>query len=374
MANFISRSQLFQRGVEVLVQRGQLRPPETRLTREAAETPGTDTNIFLAAASFMADSVTQAAAQRFADLFFDSARAGEPLERLIKDRVSPEVVVKESQSALVNLQFSRTTDTTAVSFNVGDRYKTNDGTTFELTQAGGLGIGQTTSALIPAQAITPGIAGNVAAGSVTQFVTDPPEAGISVTNPEVGSGGRDRESAASLRARAKSFWKSVRRGTKSAIAFGANRVQGVFSVNVIEEFDESGVQTGIVFVYVADSNGQSNSLINAAVYQELEEYRAAGVYPSVRGGVPSYQDIVFDVTTESGYDPDRVTAQIAQAVVARVNALKPGQDLLRSLLIKTASSVAGAIVSDTSLVTPATDKQAAASEIFKTSIARVTFQ
>lgn len=377
MADFATRAQLFQRSVDLLVQRGALRPPETRLTRAAAETPGTDVNILLAVASFMADSVTQASAQRFANLFLDSATPGDALERLVKDRFSPAVVVKEAQAAVVGLQFARQDTTAAITMNIGDKMATVSGVEFELTQAMGMGIGQSLSAVIPTVAVLPGPAGNVQAATVTEFVTAPPQLDLTVTNPEPGSGGRDRESAASLRDRAKDYYRAAPRGTLAAIAFGAATVQGVFSVNVTEEFDNTVSpprQTGDVNVYLADSNGQSNTLLNNAVVQALQEYRAAGIYPAVAGGIARYEDIRFALATDPGFDPDRVTSQVAQAVVARVNSLKPGVNLLRSLLIKTASDIPGAVVSDTSLVTPATDLIAADSQIFKTDIARVTFQ
>lgn len=369
---FPTRSELFQVGVGVAVQRGQLRPPKERLTRKAAETPGTDINIVMASASFMADNVAAASSARMEALYLLSAKAAD-LDRLVKDRFSPDVVRKQASSAVVTLSFRRVGGSLpAGSYDIGKRLRTTDGVQFEMLETVAFPGASTGPFTGQAQAMQPGLAGDVGIGTVTSFVDAPFDLNIMVTNEEVAAGGADAESDASLRSRAADFFVTARRGTGPAIEFGAKTVIGVRNASVFEELDENGDPTGRIFLYIADALGQANVALAAAVKQRLREYRACGVPVNVYAAVPYYQDVTWKLGFLTGFDPSAAFAQVQLATVFAVNNLKPRETLERSLLFAAARKVPGVVVSDTSLVVPAGDVVPTGQQIIRTSVARVT--
>jgi uncharacterized phage protein gp47/JayE len=76
--------------------------------------------------------------------------------------------------------------------------------------------GEDTLANVVAQASSPGSAGNVAAGQISQFPT-PPWSTATVTNPTSATGGADAETDAVFRARIKNWVQLLSRGTEQAI-------------------------------------------------------------------------------------------------------------------------------------------------------------
>lgn len=382
MADFPTRAELFQKAISVAVQRGALRPPGQRLTREAIETPGSDINVITAGASFMADEVASASARRYADLFLDSAE-GDDLDRLVNDRFSPTVVRKTATPAVVNLTFTRDAPGLApgISLDVGTKFRTVDGVEFELTTAVGFpanaSAGNVTQIVGPAgvvaQAVQTGLVGNVAAGTITEFVQQPDPSIISVTNDAVAAGGTETESDASLRFRAKDFFRTARRGTIGAIEFGALTVGGVSTATAIELIDPgTGLPSGLVQVVIADANGQANEALASAVRNALLEFRAAGIPVSVLAGVPTFVDIVYNLAFDTGVDTVSAFAQVQQSTVANVNVLRPRQTLQRSLLFEVARGVPGVIVNDDAITTPAGDIVPTGNEVLRTSTGRVT--
>jgi len=370
----IPRSVLFQKGVNVALTRGALRPPSERLTREAIERPGTDANIANAAASFMGDEVQAAASQRLAALYLDSAE-GADLDRLVADRFSPTVVRKEASASVVTLEFTRPDDSAGpVSFDIGDKIRTADGVEFELTQAVSLGAVPPASlkATGPAQAVQTGTQGNVGPGTLVEFVQPPPDPTITVTNPDIASGGADTESDASLRFRARDFFRTARRGTLSAIEFGSLVVLGVEQATAIELLGSNGLPNGYVQDYIADSNGQSNAILAQAVEDSLVEYRAAGVWVDVLTTTPFYQTIVYKLQYVAGIDTQAAFTIIQQRTIAAVNSLRPRQILERSLLFEVARSVPGVIVPDDAVQEPSGDVVPTGNQTIRTSTSRVS--
>ena len=368
---FPTRAQLFQTGVTVAVTRGALRPPSERLTADAINTPGSDANIVNAQASFMADAVSAAAAQGLADLYLDSAE-GPALDRLVADRFSPTVVRKDATPAVVTLTLARAVPlvSTPVTVPAGTLFQAF-GVQFALSTAATLS-GFATLTTVVAQAVQSGQSGNVGAGTITQPVSPLPSPALTAGNTEPAAGGSDTETDSSLRARARDFFRTARRGTLQAIAFGALTVGGVAAATAVEELDAMGLPTGVVSVYIADSNGQGNAALAAAVVQALLEYRAAGIVVQVIASVPYMQPIELHLGTVAGYDTRAVFAAVQQAVVAAVNSLRPNQTLERSLLFSVCRSVQGVIVGADAIVVPATDVVPIGTQIIRTSASIVT--
>ncbi len=368
---FPTRAELFNTGVNVAVQRGMLRPPKERLTREALITPGTDANIVCAQASFMADDVARGSAQRLGALYLYSA-TGADLDRLVKDRYSEDVVRKQAGSAVVTLSFTRSSGALlGLTLAVGRKFRTVNGIEFELVSSVSVPAGSNGPVTGVAQAVQPGLAGNVGKTTITSFVDSPPDAALQVTNPAVAAGGDDQESDASLRERALNFFVAARRGTGPAIEFGARRVSGVRYASVVEEVDELGDPTGRVSLYIADANGQSNAALALAVKLSLLEYRGCGIVVDVFSAVPYFQDVTYHLGFLANVDPSAAFAQVQLATVFAVNQLKPKERLQLSLLYATARSVPGVVVNDDSLVVPTGDVVPVGVQIIRTEAARV---
>jgi len=372
-----TRADYFQVGAQDVFARSSQRPRAQRLSPEAVFTEGTDINIILAAASAMADEGSRHLALRMAALFLDSAEQ-EDLDRLVADRFSPTVVRKQAAPAVVKLSFSRSSPPSPLggaTMNLGDKFRTVNGVEFELTQPVSLPSGSTGPVTAPAQAVLAGTGGNVAADSVTQPVQPLQDPTIQVTNPEVAAGGADIETDEALRERARDFFRTARRGTLAAIEFGALTVEGVTSATAEEVLDVlTGLPNGMVRVYIADRNGQSNSILAEAVRLALREYRAAGIVVDVLSSQPDYQEIAYRVAFRSGVDTVAAINQLKAVTVATVNLLGPNEPLLRSQLFAIARSIPGAIVREDAVQIPGGDVEPVEGlpRSFRTSLDRVT--
>ncbi len=357
-----------------MLARSATRPPEQRITREAIYTEGTDANILLAGASAMADEIMRQLGAECAAHFLDSAD-GDALDRRVFDQFGDEVARKPPARAVVPLVFSRSNPAgPQLTLPIGYRVRTTRGTEFELAQVLAIAAGSVVPVAVAARAVQAGTAGNVAPRTLTQFVAQPPDTSLTVTNEEPAAGGADKESDSSLRRRARLFYRSARRGTLSAIAFGAETTPGIARANVIEELNALGEPTGIVYVYVADALGQGNSLLVQAVRDVLVEWRAAGVVCDVLGAVPRYEDVTYRLRFKPGTNTAAAFDEVRFLVVGEVNALAPGETLPKSLLMAVPRRVPGVIVLDDALVEPVGDVVPTGAEIIKTTPDLVTLE
>lgn len=372
-----TREDYFQIGAQDALARSAQRPRAQRLSREAIFTPGTDINLILASQAAMMDEATRHLALRMAALYLDSAE-GEDLDRLVGDRFSPDVFRKQAAPAVVTLRMERASPPSAlegVGFDVGDKVRTANGVEFELTRPVAFSEGSTGPVTVAAQAVLAGTGGNVQAGSLTEFRDTPDDPAITVTNTEPAVGGSDVESDESLRRRARDYLRTARRGILAAIEFGALTVSGVASATAEEVLNPTlGTPNGMVRLYIADRNGQSNAVLANAVRVALLEYRAAGIIVDVLTTAPNYQSIAYNLAFRSGTDTTSAINQLKAITVATVNLLAPQEPLLRSMLSSLARSVPGAIVPEDAVVAPGGDLYHAGGvpQVFKTSLARVT--
>jgi uncharacterized phage protein gp47/JayE len=368
-----TRDDYFNIGAEEILARSAERTRPSRISPEAVFTEGTDINIITAECSAMADEATRHLSMRMAAIFLDSAQ-GTDLDRLVSDRFSPTVVRKQASPSVVTVTFSRPIPPStgaATTIPIGTRLRTTQGIEFETTQAVSFSLNSTGPVLSDAQATQAGTVGNTAAGLVNAFVSTPPDPTIVVTNAEPASGGADIESDPSLRSRARDFFRTVRRGTLAAIEFGALTVNGVSAATATEELDPFGKPTGRVGLQISDAQGNSNSVLAAAVVAAEREWRAAGIIVDIITSVPALVDISYIMAFRSGTDTSAAVQQLKAITVSAVNILAPGAPLLRSLLQSLARSIPGAIVTDTAVPIPAGDLYPAAGGVIKTDLSRV---
>jgi len=366
MADLPTRAALFDVFAEELLSRAELQPVGARLTAEEVYTPGSDINLLAAGGAAMAEEVVRALGRSAADLTLDGAN-GAALDRWVADRYSPYLARKTASPALVTLSFSRpSAGAGAITLPAGTVCRTSSGVRFETLAAvafGALAVGPITS---EARAVEAGTTGNVAAQTINAFQVPPADASIVVTNYEPAAGGDFTESDDALRARARAFFGAARRGILTAIEQGALAVPGIRQATAEEVLNSLGVPSGLVFLYVADANGQSNLELSAAVLASLLDYRACGIIVNVYGAVPVYQSIALALSYQAGTDTSGAFEQVRALVVARVNALRPGETLHRSLIIEAARAVTGVIVADGAVVVPTGDVVPTAGQVLRT--------
>lgn len=366
MPDLPTRQDFFNIGADEVLNRAQARPANQRISPSEVFTEGSDINIVIASSSAMADESTKYLADGLGELFLDSAE-DEALDRLVADRYSPELRRKQASPSVVTLSFSRTQGTfPAETFDTGRVFRTDSGVEFALTAAVAFPTGARGPITGLAQATIAGISGNVGANTITTFAEPPADVNMQVTNPQAAAGGDSRETDARLRARAKDYFRTARRGILAAIEFGALTVAGVRQAVAIEELDAQGLQTGRVYLYIADANGQANNALVQAVLGALLEFRGCGVIVTVIGTLPVFVPIQYNLRFAAGVDSTLAFAQVRSATIAAVNSLLPNQTLQVSLLFSVARSVPGVIVLDDAVVVPVGDLVPAPGTVIRT--------
>lgn len=355
---------------EVLV-RAEGRSDGRRISAAEVFTDGSDINLIGAAGSAMGEEIVRQLGRGLQALTLDGAR-GIELDRWCADRYSGEVVRKTAAPALVSLTLARPTATAGAGvFPSGSRVQTSGGVQFITTADATFGA-STLATTVEARAVNAGVGGNVLAGAINAFVTQPFDSTMTVTNPVFASGGDDTELDASLRARARLFFASARRGTLGAVEFGALTVSGVRQATAEEEIDGDGYLTGRVFLYIADANGQANASLASAVTLAVREYRAAGLPVIVVGASPVFTPITLALAFEANVDTTVAFNRVRQVVLGQVNQTRPNKTLYRSLITTAARSVPGVIVGDGAVVVPAGDIVPAAGQVIRTRLDLIT--
>jgi uncharacterized phage protein gp47/JayE len=366
MPDFPSRPQYFDVFADELLTRAEARPYGDRITPEQVYTEGSDINLIGAGASAMAEEVSRQAAKELTNLTLDGA-SGDALDRWIADRYSTEIVRKTASPAIGVLRFTRSSIAAgATTFSSGSTVQDAGGNRFRTLADAAFGASDLGPIDVNAEAVDAGIAGNAPANTITSFVTAPNDATMAVTNPVLFAGGSSTESDESLRKRARQFWAQARRGTEGAIEFGALTVPGVAQATAEAQRDDDGFETGLVYCYIADVNGQSNLTLENLTAEALLEYRAAGIVVNIFGAVPTYITISLSLSYQSGTDTAAAWQAVKSTIIARVNLLAPGETLYVSLIIEAARSVTGVIVADDAVIVPAGDIVPLADQIIRT--------
>ena len=372
MPDLPTRADLFRIGADEVLLRSESRPAAQRISPSQVYTDGSDINVIIASASAMAEEVTRQLALRINALFIDGA-TGEDLDRLVGDRFSPTIVRKSATPSLGTVQLTRVAGLfPLVTLPIGTQLTTASGVQFETTVVATVPAGSSGPVSVPIRARQAGLAGNVAALAINAFVNPPSDPDLQVSNPAPTAGGDEVETDARLRARARDFFRTARRGTLAAIEFGALTVPGVRQATAVEEVDSLGIPTGRVSLYVADALGQANAALVLAVQAALLEYRAAGVYVDVSSSIPLFVPIQYLLRFAAGVDTTAAFARVQAATVSAVNALAPNATLPVSLLFSVARSVPGVIVLDDAVVTPVGDLVPSAGQIIRTRTDLVT--
>jgi len=344
----------------------------TRFDRAIIDTEGSDVNTVFNVSATQGEEVVRYLQASLNELSLSTAN-GEALDRWVFDRYG--LTRKEATNAVVTLQLERS-GTDGFTIVAGSTFGTATGLNFITANDLAFGEGVVGPLFVLATADRTGPESNVAIGTITEVISSLEDPTTTVTNPEVAAGGNPRETDDELRTRAREFFVTARRGTKSAIEFGATEVSRVDQANAIEVFapyQGLSIPGYRVFLNIADSDGQANAALSDDVQRSLVEYRALGVPVVVVPAIPQYVDIRAEgLQFEAGANTTQVLQNAANALLSVVNALPPGDILRRSVLLSTLDNINQLIVPDGALVEPAGDLDPSTGTVIRTTRDRIS--
>lgn len=342
----------------------------SRFTRQIIDTTNSDIHLVLRTCAAMGEEVG-AYVQAALNALTLSNASGEDLDRLVFDLY--QLRRFGAASAVVSLSLSRVASASGLTIPAGSSFSGTSGVTYATQQTVSFPPGSPGPITVTAVADQTGPQGNLPPGSVNTAVTAFAEP-VTVTNPQPAAGGRDQETDVQLRERARAFFTTARRGTRSAIEFGALQVPQVVQAAAQELFQTAnGAPALRVALYIADSAGQANSALASQVSRSLDEYRALGVPVAAIAAVPQYVRVtVVGAQFAAGADTEQVLASATASVLATVNALPPGATLYRSAVLAALQGVAQLLLPDGALVDPAGDLVPVTGTVIRTTTDRIT--
>ena len=166
---------------------------------------------------------------------------------------------------------------------------------FQTTQDAMLSEGQT-YVDVPAESVDVGVKYNVSSDKIIILETKV-NGIVSVTNPAAFSGGTDNETDADYRARIPLYLEALKRATADSLKSAALSVSGVADVIV-----EDGATPGTVTITVVGVTGPVDAGTLADVEAAIEDYKGAGIIPTVQSAVTVSVSVTFDLYVLSGYD------------------------------------------------------------------------
>ena len=183
------------------------------------------------------------------------------------------------------------------------------------------------SADYPVVAATPGIVGNVLAGSLNQLSTAIP--GVdSVNNALALQGGTDAESDILFRNRFQMYINSRSQATLEAINFAVSSVRPGLKFVVVENQDTDGqVHIGNFVVTVDDGSGTPPGSLLAAVYSAVDAVRPVGTTFAVLPPQVVPASVVLTLQVQPGSNAAAIFSAVASQITAWVQALSIGASL-----------------------------------------------
>jgi len=343
----------------------------TRFDKAIIDTVGSDINIVFRVASAMGGELSRFLQVAVNELNLSTAN-GEALDRWVFDRY--QLTRKEATAAVATLTLSRTNTTPGFTIPAGSVFGTATGINFVTTTDVAFADGQIGPLSVLAIAEQTGVAGDVEPATITQVVSALEDPSVEVTNAEAASGGNERETDDQLRDRARDFFTNARRGTRSAIEFGALDVARVTQATAAETFEETtGLPGYRVTLNISDSDGQANEALAEEVEESLDEYRALGVPVLVVPAVPQYVNIsAAGLLFEAGANTSNVIQEATNRLLALVNGIAPGDTLRRADVLSALAGTSQLIVPAGALSEPAGDLVPSTGTVIRTTRDRIS--
>lgn len=219
------------------------------------------------------------------------------------------------------------------------------------------------------------VVGNVDAGTITRMINIASlwDQTLTVTNPTRFARGAPSESDPDLRDRTRNFFLTQARGTIDALIYAAKTVPGVTRVSVIVD------DSGIVKVYVADSEGNSNQAMADAVSAVIEgtptlpAWRDAADIVQVIPGTIYTVSYDVSLTVKLGVDVNTLLTNVRLAIAAQTNRLQPGETLYRDKISAAGIGVDPDAITSCRINSPAVDLTPAEGQSIATDIDHITF-
>lgn len=314
---------------------------------------GDISEMLISGAAAMADRLIGWFAERIAATFLDGAQ-GDDLTLLAADHWA--IVRRAATKAVATVTFTRsganaTSQTIAIGSTVATAVDSagNDVRFVTLTAAT-WASSENSAKTVNVEAVNAGTDGNLSAiNLITRLISSPPAGGTyTITASSLPAGGSEEESDEELRDRVRLYPSTLRRGTISALEYGAKQTTGV-SVAKANALQDS---TGLVTVYVSDSSGNSTGATVAVgpavvddgtmtkkVAIELYDWACAGALVNVTGGAVQTVNITVAVSVKIGVDINQLVADIQDSIEARISKLNIGDTLYLSDIVSAVKAV-----------------------------------
>lgn len=350
MADLPSRLDLFQIGRDYVIQRAQ------KIDPEQIDVLGSDVNIFVGSISQIAYAVILQLAQRVNALLLDGAQ-GEDLDRYAYDRYR--LTRFGAVAAVVPVRFYRTSVAAGSgSIAIGTLLTALTGAQYVTTSVASFGATDT-EATCDARAVQAGKDFQVGANAIRQIadISVIFDQTLRVNNDVPSSGGENQEEDPDFRERIRGFWNAARRGTLTAIEYGALQVPNVKSSSAVEALTPGNEPARVVNLYVADSSGVSSATLGNIVSQSLDDYRAAGIAVIVSTSTPQIVQVTLKLSFKATTDTTTLTDKVISAIVEYINSLPVNGPLYRSELQAVLSRFVqnGLILSEDTVFSPTGD-------------------
>lgn len=152
----------------------------------------------------------------------------------------------------------------------------------------------TESMLVPIRCKTPGEIGNIPANSITTMVTSNYIVN-KVYNATSINNGTDEETSYERKNRFQTYIKTLARGTRDAVVYGALEVEGVAGAWIDDNY------IGYAKLYVHDIDGNLPIELRTDVVKNLDNYRAAGIEIEVLPIVKTEVDLSLKIMLGNDY-------------------------------------------------------------------------
>ena len=369
-----SRTDLLEIGRQFVLARAK------RIEPTQVDVAGSDINLFVGSTSYIGHHLVRQLAEQVTALLLGGCDTEDAIDRLAFDRYQE--LRKGAAPALGTVTFSRPTATAGSgSVPAGTKVLTLSGIEYFTTGVANFGA-LTLEASVNVSAAKAGKDFQAGANSIRridpqalQQLWDPT---LTVNNPAACAGGEPAETIDAFRERLRRFFIGARRGTLSAIEFGATQVPGVDSSQAVETFDADGTAARLVRLFIADSSGIASRALADKVLLALNEYRGGGITVIVDTGAPTLVSLTLALRflTIAGTTPDTVTLrdQVRGACVEFINSLGVNRPLLLSDLMAVLARFRGdgLLVTSDTIVSPTGDLYPEAGRSLRTTTASVT--
>lgn len=180
---------------------------------------------------------------------------------------------------------------------------------------------------VPVTAVTPGLASNVLAGTISLIASNIPFVD-NVINDGPMAGGAEAEPDAELRARFVRYIQSLSKATNLAIAYAITSLQAGVTYTMREgELYDGSYRPGHFTVVFDDGSGSPPSTLFDNVYAAIDAVRGATILFSLHNPVVLNANVSCNVVVRSGYDENTVIAAVVASLTAALNAWPLGETL-----------------------------------------------